>query len=237
MRGTKRKRREGVWEVRVYLGRDPVTGKEKQMSKTVYGGAKAADEVLRDLIGNKAPRTDGMGVSFGQLLDEWLAECERLDLSPTTLRAYRSQVEQTIRPALGKIPLTRLTAKHLDDLYGAMKDAGKSPKTIRNDHAIISSALHQAARWGWVRTNVAELAKPTCGSETTPRVQRPRRMPPLSWLTPERRSTQPSGATSRRTRGGACSPRGCHDEWTSDDVVSTVQDGRRARGSTDHGHR
>ncbi len=41
-----------------------------------------------------------------------------------------------------------------------MKDAGKSPKTIRNHHAIISSALHQAARWGWVRTNVAELAKP-----------------------------------------------------------------------------
>jgi site-specific recombinase XerC len=130
------------------------------MSKTVYGGAKAADEVLRDLIGNRAPRTDGMGVSFGQLLDQWLAECERLELSPTTLRAYRSQIEQTIRHALGQIPLTRLTAKHLDDLYGAMKNAGKAPKTIRNHHAIISSALHQAARWGWVRTNVAELAKP-----------------------------------------------------------------------------
>jgi integrase len=41
-----------------------------------------------------------------------------------------------------------------------MKDAGKAPKTIRNHHAIISSALHQAARWGWVRANVAELAKP-----------------------------------------------------------------------------
>jgi integrase len=160
VRGTKRKRREGVWEVRVYLGRDPVTGREKQMSKTVYGGAKAADEVLRDLIGNRAPRTDGIGVSFGQLLDQWLAECERLELSPTTLRAYRSQIELTIRPALDKILLTRLTAKHLDDLYGAMKNAGKAPKTIRNHHAIISSALHQAARWGWVRTNVAELAKP-----------------------------------------------------------------------------
>jgi hypothetical protein len=39
--------------------------------------------VLRDLIGNKARRTDGMGVSFGQLLDQWLAECERLELSPS----------------------------------------------------------------------------------------------------------------------------------------------------------
>jgi hypothetical protein len=86
-----------------------------------------------------------MGVSFGQLLDEWLAECERLDLSPTALRAYRSQIERTIRPALGKLLLTWLIAKHLDDLYGAMKDAGKSPKTIRNHHAIIWSALHGGA--------------------------------------------------------------------------------------------
>ena len=45
-------------------------------------------------------------------------------------------------------------------LYGAMKDAGKSPKTIRNHHAIIATALHQGVRWGWVRTNVAEMAKP-----------------------------------------------------------------------------
>lgn len=160
MRGTKRKRREGVWEVRAYLGRDPVSGKPRQVSKTVYGSAKAADEALRDLIDKQAPRSDGMGASFGQLLDRWLVECERLDLSPTTMRTYRAQIEQTIRPSLGKVPLTRLNAKQLDDLYGAMKTAEKTPKTIRNHHAIISAALHQAVRWGWVRTNIAEQAKP-----------------------------------------------------------------------------
>ncbi|PZR77937.1 MAG: hypothetical protein DLM65_14435 [Candidatus Aeolococcus gillhamiae] len=160
MRGTKRKRREGVWEVRAYLGRDPITGKPRQISKTVHGSAKAADEALRDLIDKQAPRADGMGVSLSQLLDRWLVECERLDLSPTTMRTYRSQIQSTIRPALGKVPLARLSAKHLDDLYGTMKNAGKVPKTIRNHHAIISAALHQAVRWGWVRTNVAEQAKP-----------------------------------------------------------------------------
>jgi integrase len=58
------------------------------------------------------------------------------------------------------VTLSRLTAKNLDALYGAMKDAGKSPKTIRNHHAIIATALHQGVRWGWVRSNVAEMAKP-----------------------------------------------------------------------------
>lgn len=45
-----------------------------------------------------------------------------MDLSPTTIRAYRSQIERTIRPNLGKVTLTRLTAKNLDVLYSAMKD-------------------------------------------------------------------------------------------------------------------
>jgi integrase len=83
-----------------------------------------------------------------------------MDLSPTTIRTYRAQIERTIRPNLGKVTLTRLTAQNLDALYRAMKDAGKSPKTIRNHHAVIATALHQGVRWGWIRTNVAEMARP-----------------------------------------------------------------------------
>lgn len=161
VRGTKRKRKDGVWELRVYIGRDPETGNPRQISRTFHGGARAADDALRDLVDRYSEgRQDGLGNTFGQLLDRWLKECERLDLSPTTMRTYRAQIKQTIRPALGKIPLSRLTPKHLDDLYGAMKERGVSPKTIRNHHAIISSALHQAVRWGWLKVNVAERAKP-----------------------------------------------------------------------------
>jgi integrase len=161
VRGSKRKLKEGVWELRVDLGIDPITGKRKQLSRTFRGPARAADQALRDLVDQQAPsRSDGVGATFGQLLDQWLEECQRLELSPTTLRNYRAQVEHTIRPALGKVQLNRLTAKNLDALYGAMKEDGKSAKTIRNHHAVISAALHQGVRWGWVRSNVAEMAKP-----------------------------------------------------------------------------
>jgi integrase len=161
VRGSKRKLKEGVWELRVDLGTDPITGKRKQLSRTFRGPARAADQALRDLVDQQAPsRSDGVGATFGQLLDQWLEECERLELSPTTLRNYRAQVEHTVRPALGKVQLNRLSAKNLDALYGAMKEDGKSAKTIRNHHALISTALHQGVRWGWVRANAAEMAKP-----------------------------------------------------------------------------
>jgi len=171
MRGTKRKRGEGVWELRAYVGRDPVTCNPKQVSKTFHGSAREADEALRDLIEQQVPgRSDGAGATVGQLLDAWLSECERMDLSPTTLRVYRTQIEHTVRPALGSIKVQRLGAKDLDDLYRAMKEKGSSPKTVRNHHALLSAALHQAVRWGWVRRNVAEMAKPP---RVTQRVVRP----------------------------------------------------------------
>lgn len=161
MRGTKRKRRDGVWELRVYVGRDPETGSPRQISRTFHGGSRAADDALRELVEKYGDgRPDGWGMTVGQLFDQWLEECERLDLSPTTLRTYRAQIDQTIRPRLGKLILSKLTPKHLDDFYGEMKSSGRSPKTIRNYHAIISSALHQAVRWEWVRENVADKAKP-----------------------------------------------------------------------------
>ncbi|MFZ0173285.1 MAG: tyrosine-type recombinase/integrase, partial [Acidimicrobiales bacterium] len=161
MRGSKREIRKGVWELRVSIGKDPTTGKYRTISQTCHGGARAADDALRDLVDRQVPiRSDGLKVTVSQLLNRWLEECERLDLSPTTMRTYRAQIEQTIRPALGKVQLTRLTARDLDSLYGALKDRGLSPKTIRNHHAILSAALHQAARWGWVRENVADRAKP-----------------------------------------------------------------------------
>ena len=171
MRGSKRKRGEGVWELRAYVGRDPVTGNPRQVSKTFRGSAREADEALRDLIEQQVPgRSDGAGATVGQLLDAWLSECERMDLSPTTLRVYRTQIEHTIRPALGSIKVQRLGAKDLDDLYRAMKEKGSSPKTVRNHHALLAAALHQAVRWGWVRRNVAEMAKPP---RVTQRVVRP----------------------------------------------------------------
>jgi hypothetical protein len=118
VRGSKRKLKDGVWELRVDAGNDPITGKRKQTSVTVHGPARVADQALRDLVGEQAPsRSDGVGATFSQLLDQWLEECERMDLSATTIRTHRSQIERTIRPNIGKVTLTRLMAKNLNGTH------------------------------------------------------------------------------------------------------------------------
>jgi integrase len=166
MRGSKRELRRGVWELRVSIGRDSGTGKYRTVSRTFRGSAGEANDALRDLIDEQAGvPEDGRRATVGTLLDRWLEECERLDLSPTTIRSYRSQIDHRIQPELGSLRLTALSAANLDALYGRMKGQNLSAKTIRNCHAVISSALHQAVRWGWVRENAANRAKPPRLSE------------------------------------------------------------------------
>ena len=78
-----------------------------------------------------------MGVTVGQLLERCLEECERLDLSPTTVRNYTSQVNGTIRPRLGKIQLHQLTAKHLDDLFRLFaRVRGVCPHFVPNNRVL-----------------------------------------------------------------------------------------------------
>ena len=43
-------KRGNSWRLSVYLGKDPVTGKERRVRKTVRGSEKDAQKALRDLL-------------------------------------------------------------------------------------------------------------------------------------------------------------------------------------------
>jgi site-specific recombinase XerC len=102
----------------------------------------------------------GTTATVNVLLSRYLEHLERKGLSPKTLHTYRKCVESTIRPAVGRRPIQRLTAWDLDALYATMAEAGKAPSTIRQHHAILSGALGQAVKSGWCPVNVATMASP-----------------------------------------------------------------------------
>jgi integrase len=159
--GTKRERSKGVWELRVYLGRDPLTGKPRQLSRTYRGGAREAGKELSRLVADTADgRHGGSNATVAKLLDDWLEDAERR-LSPVTMANYRHVVKTYLRKQLGSIRLDRLGAHDLDRLYRDLERSGQSPYAIRQVHAAMRAALGQGRRWGWVRENVAELARPT----------------------------------------------------------------------------
>jgi integrase len=119
--------------------------------------------------------------TMGELLDRWLEHGERVKgWSPTTVRSNRHVVEGKIRPALGKIRLSKLTARHLDQLYADLRAKGNAPSTVRLVHALIRSALHQAERWDLVDRNVANRANPPAAAAPYIKVPSPEQVQGLT---------------------------------------------------------
>lgn len=170
MRGTKRERRPGVWELRVYLGVDPVTKKRRYRSHTYHGTVRGAERELARLVAQVEKIGPGTTATLGQLIDAWL-DIHGPELSPTTATEYRRLVTKRIGPALGHIPLSKLKAEDLERFYRALVDTGLSPRSVRHAHSVIRRALQIGLRWEWVDRNPAAAVQP-------PKVRRARVRPP-----------------------------------------------------------
>ena len=172
MRGGLREKQSGVWEVRIEAGRDPITGRRRQLSRTVRGTKQEAERVLNALVSDAdAGLTTGTDATFRFLCEEWLA-LTGAELSPTTLRRYRGLLSKQIYPALGDRPVSSIRTNDLDRLYlGLVTTRGLAPATVRQVHAVIRRAFKQAVTWGWIANNPAANASP-------PRVPKPELSPP-----------------------------------------------------------
>ena len=70
--------------------------------------------------------------------------------------------EKVVRPEFGDIELKALTAYDLNSFYGRLRRRARplSPASVRRVHALLSAALHQGEKWGWVDRSVARQASP-----------------------------------------------------------------------------
>ncbi len=161
MRGSIRVKKPGTWELVVDIGRDPLTRRRRQRSRTFHGTKREAERELRRLVTSvEDGRLTGTDVVVADLLGRWL-ELASDQLSPTTIREYRRLVEKRIGPAIGSVPLTKLTTAQLDEFYQALtKQAGLAPASVRQIHSIIRRGLRQGVKWGWIEHNVAVNATP-----------------------------------------------------------------------------
>jgi integrase len=178
MKGTKTEIRNGVYRLRVYVGRR-ANGSPIQITKTFRSpeaikrgkkcppgaGTRLADDMLAAMV-DKANKGNGASgaETVDDLLDRFLAH-RKGRLSPTTIRAYESLAKKWVRPELAKVRLSKLTAMHLDSLYSKMEANKNSPATIRRAHALMSSSLVQARKWKLVESNVAVDASPPSADE------------------------------------------------------------------------
>jgi integrase len=92
-----------------------------------------------------------------ELFEEFLTFSATRGRAPTTLREYRNVFDRFFLPSIGKIPIQSLTSFDLDVLYteAMRRDLPFASTTIKKYHAVISVALGQAVKWGWIPANPA----------------------------------------------------------------------------------
>jgi integrase len=159
-----RQRGKGAWELRVYRGVDPDTGRQRWLTKTVHGSRRHAQAQLAALV-KEAGHARIRAGTVGDLLERWFAAASA-HWAPSTVRQTRSVITHHLLPRLGHFAVTKLTTADIDDLYAHLLRSGGrngrplSPGTVHRVHVVVHRALAQAVRWEWIWINPASTATP-----------------------------------------------------------------------------
>lgn len=157
MAGQLIRRGDRTWMVRIFLGRDPLTGKRKYHNKTVHGSRRDAQRyvngVLRDMdLGKFCPPKK---IALDKFLDQWLEKKVKPRVRDSTFRSYEQLMRCYVRPGLGSKMISKITGEDVQELYLAMAGKGLAASTIQKVHTVLGSAFRQAVKWGTLGVNPA----------------------------------------------------------------------------------
>ncbi|KAA0233128.1 MAG: site-specific integrase [Actinobacteria bacterium] len=161
------RRRGKTWAFVIDIGTDPATGRRRQKWVSGFERERDAAKAMRDYIarierGEVVAEANETVASY--LRDQWLPS-RRSKVKESTWAGYQDAVEGRIIPAIGALPLRKVTPKHIAKLYDDLLIAGSrdtrrgrglAPKTVRNTGLVLKKALGDAVRLGLLARNPTE---------------------------------------------------------------------------------
>lgn len=98
-------------------------------------------------------------MTVGQWLDTWAAEYLN-SVKPRTVERYKANIKQHIKPAVGALRLSELTAVDVQRLYNNLTNKRTNKplpaKSKKNVHGTLHKALEKAVSLGYIRHNPAD---------------------------------------------------------------------------------
>lgn len=158
------RRKDGRWEYAVTTGYNAAGNptRKRGYAATRAEAAKMAQDVRAKLdMGRTVPSGRQ---SLGDYLDSWLARYGA-NWRPKTRDYYSLMVRAHIKPALGRIQLTKLSAADVQRLLNQKLEEGLSASTVRGIRATLRAALTRAWKHDLIGENVASKVDP-------PRIER-----------------------------------------------------------------
>mgnify|MGYP000142604670 CR=1 FL=1 len=167
--GNIRKRSDGRWEGRYTAGYHPETG--KRIIKNVLGKTQAECKAkLKKAIEESHALDVGRADEYtvAAWLRTWFDLYAKPHIRPSTMNYYHRNIEQHIIPAIGDIPLNKLTTRDLQKLYNDLQSNGRlrkvqkkekpglSNSTVRGIHMMLHNAFERAVKERLIPRNPTE---------------------------------------------------------------------------------
>lgn len=165
----KRYPNSNAWTIIVELGRDPISGRRRQLWRSIKGTKHDAERRLHELL----QQVDSGGfikpskLTLGEYLVTWLEDYARLNTRPRTYERYAEVITKHLVPNLGSIPLVSLQPHHVQSYYSKALVSGRrngngglSALTVQKHHRILSEALRYGVRHDMLHRNVCDSVDP-----------------------------------------------------------------------------
>ena len=173
--GSLRQRRPGVWEIRITVATDPLTGRAIQRSFTFRGERADAEARCGELADAYADRRTLIQaapfITVGEVLARWL-EADH-DWRPSTWAGYRSTVKALVAEPIAATAVARLTPEVARAVLGQWRQAGVTDAVLAGRFRALRAAL------GWAAGHELVDRNPLAGMRGPPQPA-PRMHVPLS---------------------------------------------------------
>ena len=136
-----------TYYVSMDLGKD-ASGKRMKRYQT-YPTLYAARKGLRQFLMHREEelRTPRHELTLADWLESWMENIVQPTRAETTVYGYQKIIDNHLIPALGDIPLLKLTPMDIQQYYiQVQQNANLSSNTLRRHHDLLSSSLRSAVR-------------------------------------------------------------------------------------------
>ncbi len=141
------------------------SGKWKQHTLASTNDKAAEREGHAWLAVQRADGKVAVGRTIGELWQKWIKlRAASPNLATSTVRDNESHMQRLIVPALGEIPLSKLTHIHCRDFVRTLRD-DKASSTVRNVVSTLSSFYEDARAEDWVKSTENVVRHPAVTRE------------------------------------------------------------------------
>lgn len=150
-----------TWSFTLDMGRDPSTGKRKQITRRGFETKKEAELAANQMTIeiNNDTFVNEKDILFKDFITDYLKIIAQPSVKPSTFYGYKTVVEKRLIPKFGHMKIKKFTPKIISSYYTELLKEGLTEEFIQYIHSILKMASKTAVDWKYIKNDFMVTVK------------------------------------------------------------------------------